>query len=493
MFKVCGVRPSLVVASLTLGFAVWPAGSQQPAAPITQPAQQTPPAQQTGNGTDVRTGTSSGLDVDARIQNLLADHQYARVEAELPQLPPDQAELYRGVLANRSNDLAKSISILEPLLDAVAASGNFTHEKLLRQALSEDYLRQGNWAKAAASYQALDARLGARLTPDEQDEIEQPLKLLPLAKDNVPMTVEPCDPFTVQVSQDPLGLTDIPVFVDADPKSWMLDPTEPFNLISRSTAKEVGLKVSDETATIHTLTGKPIQVHMAVVPRFTIGGRLTLRDMTVFVFEDADYYFPITRYQVEGVLGYPALSALGSITLSDGATLRVRPSKQVDPAEKADLLTTGSRFYLDGDQIIVALSRAPAIPGAASTSAVSVQGTAGESADDRMYAIDAGGQQTWLTSRYYDEHASDFTTLKMDLYTPPGYNSSPPQPAYVAETVPLTVGNTPIKLHYMRVLTQPLGSAALDDVYGILGVDALDQLQSYTFDYRTMRFSVQQQ
>jgi hypothetical protein len=38
------------------------------------------------------------------------------------------------------------------------------------------------------------------------------------------------------------------------------------------------------------------------------------------------------------------------------------------------------------------------------------------------------------------------------------------------------------------VLTQPLGSAALDDVYGILGVDALGQLKSYTFDYRTMRF-----
>jgi hypothetical protein len=45
-------------------------------------------------------------------------------------------------------------------------------------------------------------------------------------------------------------------------------------------------------------------------------------------------------------------------------------------------------------------------------------------------------------------------------------------------------------VHYVQVLTQPLGSAALDDVYGVLGVDALDQLKAYTFDYRTMRFSV---
>jgi hypothetical protein len=55
--------------------------------------------------------------------------------------------------------------------------------------------------------------------------------------------------------------------------------------------------------------------------------------------------------------------------------------------------------------------------------------------------------------------------------------------------VPLAVGNTIVDFHFMRVLTQPLGSAALDDVYGVLGIDALDQLKSYTFDYRTMRFS----
>jgi len=51
------------------------------------------------------------------------------------------------------------------------------------------------------------------------------------------------------------------------------------------------------------------------------------------------------------------------------------------------------------------------------------------------------------------------------------------------------LGDATIEFHYIRVLTEPLGSSALDDVYGILGVDALGQLKSYTFDYRTMRFS----
>ncbi|HEV2486320.1 MAG TPA: retropepsin-like aspartic protease [Terracidiphilus sp.] len=455
--------------------------AQQAAAPKTQPETQQPTtdvlpagAQQPGAGAQVHTGTSSGLDTDTRLENLLADHQFIRIEGELNQLPALQAQFYRGILANRNNDLKKSIELLEPLVDDVAASGDARHEKLLRKALAEDYLREGDWAKASAAYQAIETRLNGKLGSDEQDEIEMPLKMLPLAQGYPPMTVDPCAPFKLQVNKNPLGLTDIPVFVDARPQSWMLDPTASFNLIARSLAKEAGLTVSADAATIHTLTGRPIEVHATVIPRFTIGGQLTLRNMTAFVYEDKDFFFPQTHYQVEGVLGYAALQAIGSLTVTDSDTIYVRPEKQIAPEEKGDKLMDGVRFFLDGDQVIVALGGA-------------------SGGDDRMFAIDAGGQQTYLTSRYYDEHSSDFTGQKMQLYTLRGQAGIAPDPAYIAETIPLTVGTTTVQVHYIPVLTQPLGSAALDDVYGLLGVDALDQVRSYTFDYRTMRFSAKQE
>lgn len=296
-----------------------------------------------------------------------------------------------------------------------------------------------------------------------------PLKMAPLAASNPPMTVDPCEPFVMQISRNPLGLTDIPVFVDAQPHSWMLDPTAPFNLIARSTAREVGLKVSDAAVTIHTLTGKPMQVHVTVIPRFTIGGRLTLRDVTAFVFEDADYAFPRSRYQVQGVLGYPALQALGSITVGSDATIAVQPRKELANSAANPQDETGAHFFLDGDQVIVAL---------------------GQVGSEHMFAIDAAGQQSYFTSRYFDEHERDFAHQQMQPFTVPGSDSLPPQPAYTAETIPLNVGGTMIQAHFIQVLTQPLGNAALDDVYGVLGVDVLEQLRSYTFDYRTMRFSV---
>jgi hypothetical protein len=178
---------------------------------------------------------------------------------------------------------------------------------------------------------------------------------------------------------------------------------------------------------------------------------------------------------------------MGRITVSDN-TILVDPAKEIDPHADRDRLTTGARFYLDGDEIIVALGRAQD-PGD-STSQEDPGGSHGNSgeSDDRMFAIDAGGQQTYLTSRWFDEHAAEFNGKKMEPFSFPGMDSGP-RSAYVAEDVPLAVGDKTVDLHYIPVLTQPLGSAARDDVYGVIGIDGLDQLNSYTFDYRTMRFS----
>jgi hypothetical protein len=453
--------------------------AQQPVQPQTppatpQPAQKPPTYQEPGADAQVQTGSKFGLgSLVGRLARLLADHQIPEVEKALQEddaaapdapgkLTPQQRQLFQGVLLNRANQPQESIKLLAPLVDSLPADAGVDEQKLLRKSLAEDYLRAGDLAKAAQAYQAYAAKLGSALSPDEQSEIELPLKLLPLVENNPPMTVDPGDAFALPFDRDALGLTDIPVFVDAQSHDWMLDPTAPFNLICRSTARSVGLKVSEQSATVSTITGRPIQVHATIIPRFTVG-TVTYRNMTAFVFEDADYYFPKSQYQVRGVLGYPAVSALGSLTVTADARI------EVQPGAKGERQTTGARFFLDGDRILAALGK----PG-----------------EERMYVIDAGGQQTYLTSRYYSEHESDFSDKKMQLLPPPGEPKAPPIPTYIAESATLHVGATPANFQFIAVLTEPIAGAAVDDTYGTLGMDALDELKSYTFDYRTMRFAI---
>ena len=154
-------------------------------------AQQPPQQQPQGQSEAVHTGVTSGLDTEARLENLLADHQFFRIESELDQMPPEQAQMFRGILANRNNDSRTSIQLLAPLVDQISPTGNLSEEKILRKALAEDYLRTGDLAKAAKAYETYATRMQGHLTTEEQDEIELPLKLAPLAANNPPMTVEP--------------------------------------------------------------------------------------------------------------------------------------------------------------------------------------------------------------------------------------------------------------------------------------------------------------
>lgn len=110
-------------------------------------------AQQPGQSAQVHTGTSRGVEIETRFRALLADHEYFRMADELDQLPAEEAQFYRGILANRDNKEKSSIALLEPLLAKVAASGNAAKEKLLRKTLAEDYLREGDLAEAAKAYE----------------------------------------------------------------------------------------------------------------------------------------------------------------------------------------------------------------------------------------------------------------------------------------------------------------------------------------------------
>lgn len=445
-----------------------------PSTPLAQPddAPAPQPTQQPGHSADVRTGSEFGtLTLLNRLERLLADHDFQEMQHLLDDsgddnhtsnLTPEQKQLFRGVLANRENKPEESIKLLQPLLEKLKSNQPTQEEKLLRKSLAEDYLRAGKWAEANQAYVEYEYRFAKSLTRDEQEEIELPIRLLPLVRENPPMTVEAGEPFTLPYDRDGLGLTDVPVFVDGESHDWMLDPTSPFNLVCLSTAKSVGLKLSEASATVNSLTGHPIKVRATVIPRFTIG-TVTYRNMTAFVYDDIDYYFPGSDYRVRGVLGYPAVSALGSITITANSDI------QVQPGEKGERFTSGAPFYLDGDRILTALGK----PG-----------------NERMFVVDAAGQQTYLTSRYYAEHEDEFAGKKMQLLSVPGSQSKPPEPAYVDETTTLQVGRTPLTLHFVQVLTRPLGNAAIDDTYGTLGMDALEDLKSYTFDYRTMRFGV---
>jgi hypothetical protein len=129
-------------------------------------------------------------------------------------------------------------------------------------------------------------------------------------------------------------------------------------------------------------------------------------------------------------------------------------------------LKEGARFFSDGQHLIVA---------------------AGAKGSEELYAVDPGSAGSLLTSRYYDAHMADFAHAQMQLVKPSGDGGGAPLPAYTAENVTLSFGGPPVTFHELEVLAQPAGEER-DRFWGTLREGALEQLESYTFDFRTMRF-----
>jgi Aspartyl protease len=411
----------------------------------------------------VITGANSSDQPIVSLAQLTADHDWLALENALRNSQdqdshdPD-AEFYRGLLENREAHYRESIRILEPLLPGISASADRNREKLARLTLADDYFRTFAYKQAADAYAALQNCCATLLTAAEKNEVELPTQLLPVFASAPPQTLDLASSFTVPTETDALGLSDVSVWVDGLPTRWLFDPAQNFTLLSRSQAKLVGLKLSAETFIVSSITGKPIPVHATVIPRLKFGAA-TFHNVPAVVFDDLDLYDKAHQYQIEGVLAQPLLAPLGQITASDDQHLTF---------SEAPPLAEGAPFFSDGVHLIVA---------------------AGKQGAERLYTINPGDTGSLLSSRYYDAHLAAFAHTHMDLVELAGEPQTLPIPAYHAETVDLTFGGTPITLHEIEVLAQPAG-AERDRFYGVLGADALEQLQSYTFDFRSMKFIV---
>jgi hypothetical protein len=431
-----------LLASTLLPF---PQATPQTATPVRHPHQ--PPAQ-------VVTGAIASARPAPPLRQLLDDHDWLGLEDALTHTKDPSASFYRGILRNRQGRYAESISLLEPLLPALATGPNRVREKRVRMALADDYFRTFQYQKATAEYAALHRCCSAQLTPANRIAIEIPSKLLPELQSAPPQTLSFTGNFTIPTYRDPLDLNEVSVWVDRHAASWLFDPAASFTMLTRSQAKLIGLHLSAATIIVDSITGSPIPVHATVIQRLKLGDAV-FQNVPAVVCNDSDLYDRARQYQIQGVFALPLIAALGKVTITDNQRLYFSQNRP---------LHVGAPFFSDGQRLIVA------------------EGPAGA---DRLYAVNPGVVGSLLTVHYYRSHLADFHGERRDLLPVPGQEK--PIAAYTAENIHLNFRGFPITLHEIEAFAQPTG-LAIDRYYGILGEDSLDQLRSYTFDFRTMRF-----
>ncbi|MDR3747433.1 MAG: aspartyl protease family protein [Acidobacteriota bacterium] len=181
-------------------------------------------------------------------------------------------------------------------------------------------------------------------------------------------------------------------------------------------------------------------------------GNATVRNVVLLVLDDSNQNVPTgekTHYQVDAILGYPVLQALGSITFtSDGHFLGGpnSPSGQ-----------NGAKLYMH--------ELTPLLECEVETRKV-------------LFSFDTGANSSVLSAHYYRSFPDQFKGLKKKTHRMGGAGGLKETQSYFLPQVQLGVGTTVVALCDIPVLP-PIGTDP-DKLYGNLGRDLVDGYRSFT-------------
>jgi len=167
------------------------------------------------------------------------------------------------------------------------------------------------------------------------------------------------------------------------------------------------------------------------------------------------------HYQINGIIGYPVLVALGRITFGHNGTFAVDVSTKPP-------LRTDHNMFLEKETPLVAAR-------------------IGDTTC--LFTLDTGIRRTILTARYYREHSSDFVAYKANGQSLTGVGGPRSLPAYTIETLPLQLAGHTATLRDVPVLTNRVGKT-FDDFCGNLGLDAVQQFPPFTLDFHNMQLDL---
>ncbi len=396
------------------------------------------------------------------VDQLIAEKNYLELQALLSRpggLTSGDRDYVEGIMANRTNRVAESVRLLEPLIAKLAAE-NKRRARVALSTLADDYEKSFRYGEAADTYARLARNFADGMTPAELRRASREAGRWELLRGAPAQQVSGASAFTIQTVRDPAGLLEAPVTI-AGRRLWMiLDTGANLSVISRSNAERLGLKLSGRETTI---TGNaPVQVpaHTAVIPQLRFG-TAEFRNVAVLVLDDSELEVPQLHYHIPGSLGFPVLSALGQVTFfADGRFGAGMPANgAVAPTDN---------LFLEKLTPVVA---------------VGVNGT------ERLFTIDTGSTSSLLTAAYYRDHRDDFASQQPHALELMGAGAELSTPAYSLPELSITVGGGTAVVKDIPVLTQPRDRFDRK-FYGNLGQDVLRQFRSYTFDFRRMIFSV---
>ena len=397
------------------------------------------------------------------LDKLIDEKNYSRLELQLRSaaLSADEQAYFEGILADRLNQPSRAVALIQKVLPTLV-EGNRKRAALALNALASDEFMLGQYSEAVSTYAELLRDFGSLLDTADRRAIQDNHDTMALLGDTAPQRISGQTSFKVTTRRNALGLLEVPVNIAGNTEWWIFDTGANISTISMSMARRLELSLSKGRAqTQGGATGAEVPVLTAMIPELTFGVTV-VHNVVVMVMDDKDLNVdlgPGGHYQIDAVLGYPVLAAIGNFNVK-GSQMQVN----------AATLSSERKARLYVEQLTPLVSA-----------------TIGEK--NLVFQFDTGNTGADLTARFLNEFRTRFASLKPDHAQFGGVGGGSNTAIYRLPQLTLSLGAATAKFKNITLVAGDRGEL-LDKLYGNLGQGLLKQFESYTIDFNRMQLSV---
>ncbi len=389
------------------------------------------------------------------LESLYQNKQFFDLRDELAKRSKENSPallFYRGIIANRFNENKESIEFLQKYLQSDDAKNQVD----AYETLADDYAKTYEYSKSADIYKILLERFKDELDAEKIADYENTFGLWNAIRDVPPQKTTFDGDLQIRGTRDKANLLNLPVQINNQKMDFVFDTGANLSVVTDSTARKLGLKIIESSVSIGSSTDVKVNSKLAVSDLKI--GSATIHNIVFLVLDDKSLFFPKVNYQINGIIGFPLIESLGSVTITqkDEFSAKVKTAKQnFEP-----------NLCLEGFKLLVA---------------------ANFNKRRMTFAFDTGA----VTSTFYPpffkaEKQKILRVSKQQKIKLGGAGGFKEVNTYNFNNLNLIIAGKNARIAKAKIITEPVNDES-KYFYGNLGQDLIKQFARMTLDFKSMR------
>lgn len=257
------------------------------------------------------------------LKQLSEQHQFVKMDSLNNNVKGNDHYFYKGLYANVCNNPKLSNTYLDSLKhNPISNSYEFAKLK------NDNYIKLFNYELAYTTSKTLTTKFRRQYTKDELTDELNTQRIWQVLRNSPEQSIEKYSTITLNTTKDKAGLITTTVSANGTDESFVFDTGAGISCITESMAKKMGIIVLPRNnITVQSLTGQECKVQVGIAPELKLGD-LKIKNTILLIYPDAAFTFGKGAYVINGIIGFPIVKELGTITIEKD---KLTFSKNLEP------------------------------------------------------------------------------------------------------------------------------------------------------------------